>query len=64
MLGGRSFVMGERVSIGDADLYTVLNWTNVHKIDLAKWPNIKAFMERVRNRPKVQEALKVEGLLK
>jgi glutathione S-transferase len=48
MLGGRSYVMG----------------TNVHKIDVAKWPNIKAFMERVRNRPKVQEALKAEGLLK
>jgi glutathione S-transferase len=64
MLGGRQYVMGERFSIGDAYLFTVLNWTNIHKIDLAKWPNIKAFMERVRNRPKVQETLKAEGLLK
>ncbi len=64
MLGGRSYVMGERFSVGDAYLFTVLNWTGVHKIDVAKWPNIKAYLERVRNRPKVQEALKAEGLLK
>jgi glutathione S-transferase len=64
MLGGRSHVMGERFSVGDAYLFTVLNWTGVHKIDVAKWPNIKAYLERVRNRPKVQEALKAEGLLK
>jgi glutathione S-transferase len=64
MLAGRSYVMGERFSIADAYLFTVLNWTHVHKIDVSKWPNIKAFMERVRGRPKVQEALKAEGLVK
>jgi glutathione S-transferase len=64
MLGGRSYVMGERFSVGDAYLFTVLNWTGLHKIDVAKWPNIKAYLERVRSRPKVQEALKAEGLLR
>jgi glutathione S-transferase len=42
----------------------VLNWTNIHKIDVARWPSIKALMDRVRNRPKVQETMKAEGLLK
>jgi glutathione S-transferase len=64
MLAGRAHVMGERFSVGDAYLFTVLNWTNVHKIDVSRWPNIRAFMERVRSRPKVQEALKAEGLVK
>ena len=45
-------------------LFTVLGWTNFHKIDLGKWPNIKAFMARVGARPKVQETLKAEGLVK
>jgi glutathione S-transferase len=27
-------------------------------MDLAKWPNLKAYVERVGARPKVQEALK------
>jgi glutathione S-transferase len=56
--------MGDKFTIADAYLFTVLNWTNVHKIDVARWPNIKALMERVRNRPKVQETMKAEGLLK
>ena len=64
MLAGRQYAMGEKFTIADAYLFTVLNWTNVHKIDVAKWPNIKTLMERVRNRPKVQETLKAEGLVK
>src|SRR6478736_2101923 len=32
--------------------------------DLAKWPNLKAYVDRVAARPKVQEALKAEGLIK
>ena len=33
-------------------------------IDLARWPNLAAFHKRVGARPKVQEALQAEGLLK
>jgi hypothetical protein len=64
MLAGKQYAMGDKYSVADAYLFTVLNWTNVHKIDVAKWPNIKALMERVRNRPRVQETLKAEGLIK
>jgi glutathione S-transferase len=32
------------------------------QIDLGKWPNITGYLERVAARPKVQEALKAEGL--
>jgi glutathione S-transferase len=64
MLEGKQFVFGGKFSVADAYLFTVLNWTGLHKIDLAKWPNIKAYAERVRARPKVQETLKAEGLIK
>lgn len=64
MLDGKAFVMGDKFSAADAYLFTVLNWTSIHGIDLAKWPNIKAFMARVAQRPKVQEAMKAEGLIK
>jgi glutathione S-transferase len=53
-----------KFSAADAYLFTVLNWTKIHKIDLVKWPNIQAFMTRMGARPKVQEALKAEGLVK
>jgi glutathione S-transferase len=34
------------------------------QIDLAKWPNVAAFVSRVGARPKVQEAMQAEGLIK
>ena len=63
-LASKSYLMGERFTVADAYAFTVTNWTRLQKIDLAPWPNIVAFMERVRARPKVQEALKAEGLLR
>ncbi|MSO92638.1 MAG: glutathione transferase GstA [Rhodospirillales bacterium] len=63
-LSGKQYLMGDKFTAADAYLFTVVNWTRFHKIDLAPWPNLKAFMERVKARPKVQEAMKAEGLLK
>jgi len=63
-LEGRQYVMGDKFTAADAYLFTVLNWTNPLKVSLDKWPNIKAYMGRVGARPKVQETLKAEGLLK
>jgi glutathione S-transferase len=63
-LEGKQYSTGDKFSVADAYLFTVLNWTNLHKIDLGKWPNIKGFMARVAARPAVQETLKAEGLHK
>jgi glutathione S-transferase len=63
LLEGKQFIAGDKFTVADAYLFTVINWTNVHKIDLAKWPNIKAFMARIGARPKVQETMKAEGLI-
>jgi glutathione S-transferase len=64
MLEGKNYIMGEQFSAADAYLFTVLNWTNVIKFDTSKWPNIQAFMARIGARPKVQETMKAEGLIK
>ena len=63
-LEGRQYVVGDKFSVADAYLFAVLNWTKVHRIDLARWPNIKGYIARVAARPKVQETLKAEGLIK
>ena len=63
-LEGKQFVTGDKYSVADAYLFAVLNWTNVLKIDLAKWPNIKGYIARIAARPKVQETMKAEGLIK
>ena len=35
-------------TVADGYLFTVLNWTKFHKIDLSAFPNITAFMEARR----------------
>jgi len=63
-LEGKQYLMGENFTVADAYLYTVMNWTNVHKIDLAPWPILQTFMARVATRPAIVETLKAEGLAK
>ena len=63
-LAGRKYLMGDQFTIADAYLFTILNWTQFQSIDLGRWPNLKAYVERVGARPKVQDAMKAEGLLK
>ena len=61
-LAGKEYLLGSKFSVADAYLFTLLRWTKPTQIDLAKWPNLKAYLERVGDRPKVKEALKAEGL--
>jgi len=63
-LANRSFLTAERFSAADAYLFTVVNWTNFHNIDLAPYSNLKAYVQRVAARPAVQQAMQAEGLLK
>jgi glutathione S-transferase len=63
-LAGKPYLMGERFTVADAYCFTVLTWTRPAKIDLARWPNLAAYVERVRQRPKVREATVAEGLVK
>ena len=63
-LGKKSFLLGNTFTVADAYLFTLLNWTHFVKMDLGKWPVLAAFQARVGQRPKVQEAMKAEGLLK
>ena len=61
-LARKQYLMGDKFSVADAYMFTVMRWTQRINVDLAKWPNIKAYMDRVGGRPKVQEALRAEGL--
>ena len=63
-LAGKAYLTGDTFTIADAYLFVVVNWSNAVGIDLGKWPSLKEFHARVAARPKVQEALAAEGLLK
>lgn len=56
------FLLGEAFSVADAYLFTVTRYAGFAGLDLAKWPSLQAFQDRVTSRPAVSEALKSEGL--
>lgn len=62
ILAAQPFLTGSTFTIADAYLFTVVNWTNYHHVDLSPFPHLQAFQNRVASRPKVQEALEAEGL--
>jgi glutathione S-transferase len=63
-LTGREFLL-DRFTVADAYLYTVLNWTVPTRVDLTRWPAIKAYHERLQQRPSVAKAFQEEfGLYK
>jgi len=63
-LAGKSYLMGEQFTVADGYLFTVTNWARIVKFDLTPYANVLAFQERVHARPKVQEALRAEGIIK
>jgi glutathione S-transferase len=63
-LAGRDYVMGKQFTVADGYLFTMLSWADRMKFDLSALPNLLAYKARVAARPKVQEALTKEGLMK
>jgi glutathione S-transferase len=63
-LAGRDHLMGKQFTVADGYLFTMLSWADRMKFDLAAMPNLVAYKARVGARPKVQEALTKEGLMK
>jgi len=59
-LKGRDFLL-DHFSVADAYLVTVINWTMATPpIELAKWPNVKAYHDRLRQRQSVAKAIAEE----
>ena len=63
-LPGHDYLMGTQFTVADGYLFTMLCWADRMKFDLSALPNLVAYQARVGARPKVQEALTKEGLMK
>jgi glutathione S-transferase len=61
-LGQGPFLFGEDLTLPDAYLFVISGWTE-KMIGLEKWPNLRAFRERMMQRPSVRNVLSFEGLL-
>jgi len=59
-LKGRDYLL-DHFSVADAYLVTVINWTMATPpVELAKWPVVKAYYERLRARPSIAKAIAEE----
>ena len=59
-LRGRDYLL-DHFSVADAYLVTVINWTMATPpVELAKWPVVKTYYERMRARPSIAKAIAQE----
>lgn len=61
-LGSGPFLMGEELTLPDPYLFVITGWTDKF-LGLDQWPNLRAFRERMMQRPSVRHVLRFEGLL-
>ncbi len=61
---GNGYLTGSQFTIADAYAFVTVSWANYHKVDLAPYTKLRAFLARVAARPAVQAAMKEEGLIK
>jgi glutathione S-transferase len=61
-LGRGPFLMGDDLTLPDPYLFVITGWTE-KMIGLDRWPNLRAFRERMLQRPSVRHVLQFEGLL-
>jgi len=63
LLAEQDYLAGE-YSVADAYAFTIVNWANFLALPLTPYPNLKAYLTRVSERPRVRDALRAEGLAK
>jgi glutathione S-transferase len=61
-LEGKQYLMGDQFTVADAYLFTVLGWGAHVGVDIG--PKLKSYVDRVKGRPHVVEAMTAEGLIK
>jgi glutathione S-transferase len=54
------FLMGGRFTVADAYLFTIVGWSALTAVDLAAFPVLRTFMDRVGTRQCVREAVSAE----
>jgi glutathione S-transferase len=61
-LGAGPFLAGDELTVPDPYLFVITGWAE-KMIGLERWPNLRAFRERMLQRDSVRNVLRFEGLL-
>jgi glutathione S-transferase len=63
-LAAREFLVGDRFTVADAHLIWALLLLRPAGVDIAQWPSLSAYLERMQARPAVREAIVTEMALR
>jgi len=63
-LAGREFLVGDSFTVADAHLTWALLLLRPAGVDVAQWPSLSAYLERMQARPAVREAIATEMTLR
>lgn len=59
---GKDFVLGDRLTVVDLYLFTVLRWTAFVQVDLSAFAQLDRYVASLRTRPSVVAAMAAEGI--
>lgn len=59
-LADRDYLTGATFTVADAYCYTIVMWTRLHEIDVARWPHLAAYLGRIAARESVRAAEQAE----
>jgi glutathione S-transferase len=63
-LADREFLVGDRFTVADAHLAWALLLLRPAGVDIAQWPSLSAYLDRMQARPAVREAIATEMALR
>jgi glutathione S-transferase len=56
VLADRQYLVGERFTVADLDVASVLAWARPARLDLTRWPNVAGWLARCLGRPAFRAA--------
>lgn len=61
LASGGPYLLGDTFTVADAYLYTILSWSDVARVDLEAFPQVRALLASIGARPAVREAMHREA---
>ena len=56
LIGKNKFIVGDSLTVADCYCYIVLSWMPYLKVDLAPYPNVSAYFNKIKELPNVKAA--------
>ncbi|AOM40288.1 glutathione transferase GstA [Xenorhabdus hominickii] len=63
ILAKREYIAGDHFTVADAYLFTTCGWTPRINLDLSQLSYLNAYIQKIKQRPHVHDALKTEGII-